>query len=80
MKSVVLVRADWCPVCPQVESLWQGLKESYDFHYKEIDISSKDGEALVEKHSIMSVPTTVIDDKVEFIGVPDRDEAVKSIA
>ena len=80
MKSVVLVRADWCPVCPQAESLWQGLKESYSFDYQEIDISSKDGEALVEKHSIMSVPTTVIDDKVEFIGVPDRDEAVKAIA
>ena len=79
MKSVVLVIASWCPVCPQAEKLWDELSKEYEFDYQEIDIASADGEELVSRHSIMSVPTTIIDDKVAFVGVPDEKKAIKAI-
>ncbi len=80
MKSVVLVRAEWCPVCPQVEKLWAKLSESHEFDYEEIDIAGEEGEALVSRHSIMSVPTTIIDGKVAFVGVPNEAEAIAAVS
>ncbi|MFQ5814978.1 MAG: thioredoxin family protein [Candidatus Hydrothermarchaeaceae archaeon] len=79
MNEVVLVIADWCPICPRAKSLWRNIRKEYDFDYKEVDISSKEGSDLVAKHSIRSVPTTIIDGSVAFIGVPDRDGAVEAI-
>ncbi len=80
MKSVVLVKAEWCPVCPQAEKLWENLGKSHKFDYKEVDIASDEGEALVAEHSIMGVPTTIIDGKVAFAGVPDEAEAVAAVS
>ena len=79
MKSVLLVKAAWCPICPQVEKLWSDLRKTYKFDYQEIDIASTEGEELVSKHSIMSVPTTIIDGQVAFVGVPDEKKAIKAI-
>ena len=80
MKSVTLIKASWCPVCPQAEKLWAELIKMHDFDYREIDIASTEGEELVSKHSIMSVPTTIIDDKVAFVGVPDEKKAIQAIS
>ena len=80
MTSVILVKASWCPVCPQAEKLWSELAGTYEFDYREIDISSAAGEELVSKHSIMSVPTTIIDGEVAFVGVPDEKKAIQAIA
>ena len=80
MNSVVLVKASWCPVCPQAEALWKSLAESHSFDYREVDIASDEGKDLVAKYSIMSVPTTIIDDKVAFLGVPDKKEAIDLIS
>lgn len=80
MKSVVLVKAEWCPVCPQVEKLWENLGKSHEFVYEEVDIASDEGEALVAEHSIMGVPTTIIDGKVAFAGVPSEAEAVAAVS
>ncbi len=79
MSEVVLVIADWCPICPKAKSLWQSIGEEYEFDYREVDIASKEGSELVIKHAIRSVPTTIIDGAVAFIGVPDRDRAVEAV-
>lgn len=71
--------AEWCPVCPSAKELWRGLKDEHRFSYKEVDIASPQGEELVSKFNIMSVPTTVIGDRIAFAGVPDRGEAVKEV-
>ncbi len=79
MVQVTLIVAEWCPVCPIAKSFWRRLREQYDFVYSEVDISSSEGEALVEKHGIQSVPTTIIDDTVAFVGVPDREKAIRRV-
>ena len=80
MKSVVLIKAEWCPVCPQAEKLWENLGKSHEFVYEEVEIDSDEGAALVSEHSIMGVPTTIIDGKVTFVGVPSEADAVAAVS
>ena len=80
MKSVLLLIADWCPVCPGAKALWDRLKEQYNFEYEVYDISSPEGQELAKKYNITGVPTTIIDGRVVFSGIPNRDEAIASIS
>lgn len=79
MKKVTLVVASWCPICPSAKKLWKGLKAQYDFEYEEVDVNTLKGEELVNEHSITSVPTTIIDGKITFVGLPEKDRAVKEV-
>ena len=84
MKKVVLVVSSkrlkaGCPTCEATKKFWKRMRERHRFDYEEIDIDTKEGRLFAEKHSILSAPTTVIDNKVAFIGLPNRDEAIKII-
>lgn len=79
MVQVALLVAQWCPVCPSAKRLWGSLWDEYPFEYREVDISTDEGERIVEKHHLLSVPTTLIDGKVAFVGVPDREEAMREV-
>jgi thiol-disulfide isomerase/thioredoxin len=78
--KVTLVHAKWCHFCPTARKTWQKLNDEYDFEYKEVDIDSPEGKELAEKFKIRSIPTTIIDDKIVFVGVPDEDQASKVVA
>ncbi len=80
MKSVVLLIADWCPVCPGAKELWDSLKKEYDFSYEVYDIASEKGQQLAKEYGITGVPVTIIDGKVVFTGVPDRKDAIASVS
>ncbi len=76
MAGVTLVVAEWCPVCPSAKRLWAELREHYAFEYEEVDIASERGQALMTKHGIRSVPTTLLDGEVAFVGLPKREPAI----
>jgi glutaredoxin len=80
MVKVTLVHASWCHVCPAAKKLWNDLRSEHDFDYGEVDIDSPEGDKLSEKYSIMSVPTTIVDGEIAFLGVPDRQEALLKIS
>lgn len=80
MTKVTLVHASWCHVCPAARKLWQSLNEKYDFEYSEVDFDTPEGDKLSEQFSIMSVPTTIIDGDVAFVGIPDKDKAIAKIS
>ena len=80
MVKVSLVYAKWCNVCPTAMKLWHDLKSRYDFEYEELDLETPEGMALVVEHSIHGVPTTIIDGKVEFVGVPKKLEAASFVS
>jgi glutaredoxin len=73
----------YCPVVSLLphckKSLREILKEKFNFEYEEIDYESPEGEKLIEKFSIVSVPTTIIDDQIVFVGVPDKAQASKTL-
>lgn len=80
MVKVTLIHASWCTVCPAARRLWNDLKSEYDFEYEEIDVETPEGQALIEKYGIVGVPTTIIDEKVAFTGLPKKADAISRIS
>ncbi|MCS3924855.1 glutaredoxin family protein [Methanosalsum natronophilum] len=80
MSKVILVHAEWCKFCPSAMKFWKDLKTELDFDYEEVDIDSDKGQQLASEYSVMSVPTTIIDDEVAFVGVPDKEEALEKLS
>lgn len=79
MVKVQLVYTKTCVYCPIAKSLFKDLKKQYKFDYEEIDGTSPEGQKMVSKYSIMSVPTIIVDGKVRFNGVPARDKAIVAV-
>ncbi len=79
MTEISLIIADWCPICPAARKLWASMTERFYFEYREVDIASEEGSALAKKHSILSVPATLFNDKVVFRGVPEFREAERQL-
>ena len=61
------------------EKSWKGLRVKYSFSYREIDISTPNGQELAERHSIRATPATIINGRLVFIGVPPRQSAEKAL-
>ncbi len=80
MVKVTLLHASWCTVCPSARRLWTELKSQYDFEYKEVDVETPEGQALIDKFGIVGVPTTIIDGEVAFTGIPKKADAIARIS
>ncbi len=80
MPNIVLLYSPSCSACPSAKSLWKQLRVKYSFNYREIDITSENGQELADRHAIRAVPATIIDGRLTFIGVPSRQSAEKALA
>ncbi|MBI2543230.1 MAG: thioredoxin family protein [Candidatus Aenigmarchaeota archaeon] len=80
MVKVQLVYTKTCVYCPAAKQLFKDLKKQYKFDYDEVDAMSPEGQKLVSKYSIMSVPTIIVDSKVQWVGVPQKDKVVSVLA
>ncbi len=80
LPEVILLTAKWCSVCPAAKALWRELKATVSFDYHEVDVESIRGQELVERYSISSVPTSILDGKVVLHGVPVRSHAEQLLA
>lgn len=78
-KHVILLVSQWCATCPDADMLWQKLQKEYGFKYEVLDVAQPEGKALAKKLLIRAVPSTIIDGKLAFVGVPDEAEARKAI-
>ncbi|KAF6248222.1 glutaredoxin [Nitrosopumilus sp. b3] len=63
-----------CGNCKVVETMLDEMKVSYDV----IDITEKP--EYLEKYPIFTAPGIVIDDKLEFTGVPKKQELFKKLS
>ncbi|MBH0193440.1 MAG: thioredoxin family protein [Nitrospira sp.] len=79
MPNITLLVSPSCGACPSAKSLWKQLKVKYSFSYREVDITTKDGQELADRHSVRAVPATIIDGRLTFVGVPSRESAEKAI-
>ncbi|MBI2547313.1 MAG: thioredoxin family protein [Candidatus Aenigmarchaeota archaeon] len=80
MVKVQLVYTKSCVYCPIAKGLFKDLKKQYKFDYEEIDAMSPEGQKMASKFSIMSVPTIVVDGKVQWVGVPQKDKVISVIS
>lgn len=68
-----------CPHCPSAISVAQKVKEQFG---DEMDLELLDVDENIDKvreYGLMSVPTVVVDSKVEFIGAPTEDELTRKV-
>lgn len=79
MMKVTVIHADWCPVCQATKKLWNELRKEYLFDYEEVALTSPQGMEYVKKYSLHSVPATLIGDEVAFLGLPEKDKAIKAV-
>ena len=79
MPNIVLLVSPTCGACPSAKTLWKELRVKYSFGYREIDINSQDGQDLANRHSVRTVPATIIDGRLTFVGVPSRQSAEKAL-
>ena len=80
MVNVQLVYTKQCAYCPATKQIFKDLKKQYKFDYEEIDAMSPEGQKMVVKYSIMSVPTIIVDNKVQWVGVPQKDKVISVIS
>ncbi len=79
MPNVVLLYSPTCGACPAAKSLWKELRVKYSFSYREVDITTPDGQELANRHAVRAVPATIIDGRLTFVGVPSRQSAEKAL-
>jgi glutaredoxin len=65
--------------CGPTKQIWHELQKKYKFAYEEIDAETEEGQRLVQKFNIMSVPTTIVDNRVAFIGLPNKGRAEEMV-
>ncbi|GFN42297.1 MAG: thioredoxin [Marine Group I thaumarchaeote] len=72
MKIEILTTPD-CSNCSVVEKMLDEMKVSYEV----IDVTEKP--EYLEKYPIFTAPSIVINEKLEFTGVPKKEKLVKKI-
>ncbi len=80
MVKVQLVYTKQCVFCPSAKQIFKDLKKQYKFDYEEVDALSPEGQKVVSKYSIMSVPTIIVNGKVQWTGVPQKDKVIAVIS
>ncbi len=78
-RHVILLVSQWCPTCPHADALWRKLQAEYGFRYEVLDIATPEGRYWVSKLMVRSVPSSIVDGKLAFVGVPSEEEARKII-
>lgn len=80
MANVTLLVSSTCSACPSAKSLWKQMRAKHSFSYREIDITTADGQELAERHAVRAVPASIINGRLTFVGVPTRQSIEKALA
>lgn len=73
MKKIEILTAPGCSNCSIVESILDEMKIPYDV----IDVTEKP--EYLQKYPIYTAPGVVIDGKLEFTGVPKKQELIEKL-
>jgi len=77
---VQLLVSEWCAPCRGAEILWQEIARRKAIDLRVLDVAQIEGRELAAKLGIRTIPATVIDGKLRFVGIPDRTVALAAIA
>ena len=74
--DVILLVSKWCEECIPADNAWKRLfEERKNFNYRSLDVAESEGRRLSIELYIRSVPSTIIDGKLAFVGIPTKEEA-----
>ncbi|AFL94423.1 glutaredoxin/thioredoxin-like protein [Thermococcus cleftensis] len=69
---IEVITSPGCPYCPIAWAMAQELERKYEgVIARELSVATPEGQRKAMEHNIMGTPTILIDNRVEFIGVPN---------
>ena len=74
MKLELLV-ADWNPSCRRAEAVWRQIARERDLEVQIIDVDQPQGQALMQRLQLKTIPALLIDGQLVAIGVQNEEAA-----
>ncbi|WP_048147785.1 thioredoxin family protein [Palaeococcus ferrophilus] len=69
---IEVITSPGCPYCPIAWAMAQELERRYEgVVAKELSVATPEGRRKAMEHNIMGTPTVLINNRVEFVGVPN---------
>ncbi|MCA6213833.1 MULTISPECIES: thioredoxin family protein [Thermococcus] len=69
---IEVITSPTCPYCPIAWAMAQEIARKYEgVIAKEVSVATPEGQRKAMEHNIMGTPTILINNRVEFIGVPN---------
>jgi len=78
--KVQLVVSDSCAPCDQAEAVWRMVAAECEMDFAVVHLDSPEGQWIVNRWRLRTVPALVIDDKLVAIGVQSPVEARALVA
>lgn len=82
MKSVTLeeLTSPGCHICKAFEEFWHSIEKDWpSVAYKNISITTSDGQALAQKHMILASPGIILNGELWATGGFDQDKFIKKL-
>ncbi len=80
MINIQFVTVPGCHECAKAKKIFEELKTQYpEMQIKEINATSTEGIALVQKYGIFSSPGIIINDELFSTGALDKSEFIKKL-
>jgi len=78
--QIKIITSPRCPYCPIAVRIANNIAKKYpEVEVREVSVVTPYGREKAIKHNIMGTPTILINDNVEFIGVPNPEELENKI-
>lgn len=69
---IEVITSPGCPYCPIAWAMAQELERKYEgVVARELSVATPEGQRKAMEHNILGTPTVLINNRVEFIGVPN---------
>lgn len=79
MKAQLLV-ATWSPSCRRAQEIWHEVATELDLDLETLDVAQSEGQQLMRRLKLKTIPALLIDGTLVAIGVQSEDEARKIVA
>nr|WP_206204023.1 thioredoxin family protein [Thermococcus sp. ES12] len=72
---IEVITSPGCPYCPIAWAMARELERKYEgVIARELSVATPEGQRKAMEHNILGTPTVLINDRVEFVGVPNFGE------
>jgi hypothetical protein len=78
--KVQLLVSEWCAPCRGAEEVWRLAASSRDFAFEVLDVGQPEGRAIVARLAVKTVPASVVDGVLKFVGVPTLQQVLAAVA
>ncbi|GAB6102116.1 hypothetical protein JCM16138_13390 [Thermococcus atlanticus] len=77
---IEVITSPGCPYCPIAVAMAKELERKYEgVMARELSVATPEGQRKAMEHNILGTPTILINNRVEFIGVPNFAEFERKV-